>query len=395
MWRKIPSFPQYEASVDGHIRNAQTKRILKTQSTHGGYLTLCIAKKTNAVHRLVAMAWIVNELCKPTVNHKNRIRHDNRVSNLEWATYKEQAKCQRPKLGTRHKRQVAMISSSGVTLRTFHGTDEAGKYVSQSKKAFSSISACASGKTKSAYGYRWAYVAFEPLDGEEWTNLETDRGAYRISTMGRICNGVTLLAPNIDNQGYPFVLGRSLHILVARAFIPNPLRLPCVNHKDGVKTNAAVSNLEWISYAGNAQHAVTAGLRSNVTPIVEIDAQGNIVGTPFPSAVSAANAHDIGHTSVLKCCRGLTKTVGSKKLRFRFYKNGILQKLQPVAAAATEKDTQQGRPKAIIASENGQERRFESIAAAAKACRVNNKTIVMHSTGQVQHPTSSTRFRFA
>lgn len=35
-----------------------------------------------------------------------------------------------------------------------------------------------------------------------------------------------------------------LHVLVARAFIPNPLELPCVNHVDGDKKNIRISNLE-------------------------------------------------------------------------------------------------------------------------------------------------------
>jgi HNH endonuclease len=46
-----------------------------------------------------------------------------------------------------------------------------------------------------------------------------------------------------------------LHILVAEAFIPNPLNLPEVNHKNCIKTDCKAGNLEWSTHAGNMAHA--------------------------------------------------------------------------------------------------------------------------------------------
>lgn len=61
-----------------------------------------------------------------------------------------------------------------------------------------------------------------------------------------------------NNVGYH----KYVHRLVAEAFIPNPDNLLEVNHIDGNRLNNHVSNLEWCSRTGNAQHAVDTGLRT-------------------------------------------------------------------------------------------------------------------------------------
>lgn len=56
-------------------------------------------------------------------------------------------------------------------------------------------------------------------------------------------------------------VGYSVHRLVATAFIPNPKRLPQVNHLDGNKLNNHVANLEWCDAYDNVMHAIRTGLR--------------------------------------------------------------------------------------------------------------------------------------
>ncbi len=119
-------------------------------------------------------------------------------------------------------------------------------------------------------------------EDEEWRSVEGTK--YWISNHGRIFSfyikkdGV-LIKPALAN-GYPCITRTAIyykkayiHRWIAIAFIPNPLSLKCVNHIDGVKTNNHVSNLEWISYKGNAVHALLTGLMNkklNRDDVIEI-----------------------------------------------------------------------------------------------------------------------------
>lgn len=113
---------------------------------------------------------------------------------------------------------------------------------------------------------------------EIWKDINEHEG-YQVSNLGRVrsfwgkgtkkgqrggCHLVKVphLVKVYDNnpRGYLYVkLGekstRCIHILVAKAFIPNPNGKPQVNHKNGIKTDNCVENLEWVTHQENIQHA--------------------------------------------------------------------------------------------------------------------------------------------
>ena len=115
---------------------------------------------------------------------------------------------------------------------------------------------------------------------ETWKKIEGFED-YLVSDKGRV-KRLKVLTLNVGNSGYKTANIRgntkTVHRLVASAFIPNPKNKRCVNHIDGNKLNNNVNNLQWVTHKENTQHAIKKGLdHKRSYPVIQIDFNGKTV----------------------------------------------------------------------------------------------------------------------
>ncbi len=304
IWKVIDGFEKYEVSSFGRVRNSITGRVLKL-TNKAGYYNVSLTninefgkvKKGLRVHRLVGFAFIENPENKPEINHKDKNKLNNNVSNLEWNSRKENNVHRSQGLivkTNKNKEVLRLDKDTNDIIEEYNSIEDAGNWAYNNNltktvhNGRNAIGNCVNGLSKIAYNYKWIFKnTYESLEDEIWKevvipdNIINDK-KYFVSNLGRFKNSQGVIMDNYKNNdsGYirVFIFNKTylLHRLIALAFLENPENKEQVNHKDGNKLNNKLDNLEFVTNKENQIHKFQSGLGNNFKrKIVQYDLEMN------------------------------------------------------------------------------------------------------------------------
>lgn len=252
----------YLISSHGEIKNIKTNKILKG-TIRNGYkmvkLTVEGVKKDFLVHRLVALTFLDNPLNLPQVNHKDKNKLNNDITNLEWISIQDNMIHRSQNLIVKKrslkKEDITLDSHWRQYLDSFYWISDLGEcYNIQTKHLLSPI--------KSGEYFKYCFS----INGKKTSAL--------------------------------------VHKLVYSLFKDDYDASKQINHIDGNKSNNKLSNLELITNKENMDHSYNL-LHPNL--IGQYDLSNNLIQT-FNSMSAAARFVNGSVSAISQVCAGKAKT---------------------------------------------------------------------------------------
>lgn len=170
---------------------------------------------------------------------------------------------------------------------------------------------------------------------ENWKPVIGYEDLYMVSDNGNVMSlnynhtkKPKLLTIKNHHTGYKFVMlcrngknaNKTIHRLVAEAFIQNPQKLPIVNHKDGDKSNNSVKNLEWVTASENKRHSIdvlgekflknrflSGGEKECSKAVLQFSKDGTFINR-FGSITEASNRTGVCYATISNSAHGKVKT---------------------------------------------------------------------------------------
>lgn len=286
-WKEIAeSGGKYSVSDSGFVRNNSTHNLLQQTPDKDGYLNVVLffngKSHTRKVHRLIAQSFIPNPRGLPTVNHINEVKSDNRICNLEWASYRTQVNH-----GTRSRRAMESMDSCEIEQILPNGTVIRHPSVREAARSTDispeRIICCLKGRSRSAAGSRWHYCG----------SHETAEGRKK-----------SVAVSQYDLEGNLVARHRSVNAAAKRLGISSSGISLCINGKR--KTNAGFI---W------KKDEVVEEYHAPTIPVLQLDTDGEIIQR-FASVTDAAESVGKNTGEICKCLKGRRNTCGGYKWKY-------------------------------------------------------------------------------
>ncbi len=418
-WKQFPDNKNYLVSNKGYIKNCKTgKRFHGSLDKTSGYMRTAINKKASSIHFIVAKTFIPNPDNKESVNHKNKDRTDNRVENLEWATYAEQnihknensiktykqhnngktiLRINKETNEIIEKYKTVVLASKWI-METVYNIETTGKNI---EKDLNNLSSSLSQKIKRnknnyfGYNFIWKFEEENVEEKEIWKPIiGIEKTEYYISNFGKIKTPSGKIKETFGIAGGYYDLKivqngkhHKIHRLVALHFIENPHNKPYVNHINGIKFDNRVENLEWVTNQENVIHGYETGLnKSGLSPIIQYDKEGKNIIKEFKSISDASIELNIDSSSISACCRGVT--IQTKGFHFKYKNDG-------------NKEIRSKKPnftcgKQIYQYDNNNNliRTFNTMKECATTFNVSRETISNKINGKISKNEELNKYRF-
>ena len=165
--------------------------------------------------------------------------------------------------------------------------------------------------------YEWMYQASNKWNIKSLWNWNSNSSKHKV--LKQCFDSCKYLQIRLTKNAKWFMY--KVHRLVAQAFIPNPENKPCINHKNWIKTDNTIENLEWVTRWENAKHKYRElwyyspvkwkfwYLHHNAKSIIQCDLNMNII-KKWWSIAEAGLGLWISKSNIWEVCKWNRKTAG-------------------------------------------------------------------------------------
>lgn len=314
-WKKIQSSPDHKISKNAVIKNFKTGKILTPSKNSKGYFIVKIAKKSRTIHRILALAFIPNPHNHEIIDHIDRNKLNNKLTNLRWTTVSENNKNKINKVA----KNITQYSLDGILIKRWKSAEEIVDVCKKYTK--SNLGIAARNKTKYNNFY-WLYdekdmiikhdtselIKFGKLKGFDYSNYGFSKDGTKIISLVSRKETKLFMSNNYIHVRLCSTEGKKtifpFHTLV-NVFL-NGVEYDenmVIDHINGNKLDNSQSNLEAVTKKENVVRAIGKAIK-------QIDPENKKIVNIFRTMTDAANTMKLYLSGLYVCAKSDDKVFG-------------------------------------------------------------------------------------